>query len=281
MWSILVQQNCPGLQILREHACLEHNPAKIRSLSCFLFTAIKTELKKFLLRSNGLMCTAFLQGRFMLNKVHTFDFFNLRQNIVRHTLQTEKKQFICGLAVLRCSHLSVELYTVWLILCSTHGESVWSSAASNVNSFLGIFPKTCAQAHADKHWPSPSVCKCWHVCWLWFSAGACFSSQHEGRGAGGKALRQSYLALTLISLLPFVSHTSVQGLLLWLCGLSESSFVKITLTSACFLVCKLNMAGFGPHYFSCVAENVPTTIKTLFSWKCTPCLDSSCWALIS
>lgn len=109
-------------------------------------------------------------------------------------------------------YTSRTLYSVTHPLQRARRDGVWSTAASNVNSFLGIFPKTCAQAHADKHWSSPSVCKCWHVCWLWFSAGACFSSRQRGESVGG-ALRRSYLASTLISLLPFVSHTSVQGLL--------------------------------------------------------------------
>lgn len=96
-----------------------------------------------------------------------------------------------------------------------------------------------------------------------------------GWGGAGGALRQSYLALTLISLLPFVSHLG-SGTVIVTLRLIRIIFCQNHSDLSMFLVCKLNMAGFGHHYYSCVAENVPTTIKTLFSWKCTPCLDSSC-----
>lgn len=148
---------------------------------------------------------------------------NLHQNIMQWNGS------FCHLAVLWCSCISVELYRVWLILCSTRRESAWSSAASDVNPThphsllrLGIFPKTCAQAHADKHCPSPSDWKCWHVCWLWFSASACFSSR-PAQGQRKKRKREAtescliWLWCCLSPPLPFVSHISPW----WLHGLSE------------------------------------------------------------
>lgn len=153
--------------------------------------------------------------------------------------------YFSHLAVLCCS-----LYLSNFIECDSSSaarrESAWSSAASDVNFFflpppfrLGIFPKTCAQAHADKHCPSPSVCKCWHVCWLWFSACACFSSRHKGKKKGwgwGWALRLllSGCDAAYLPALFCLSHLSLLTARIYEVILFLFFIFKITLTEARF-----------------------------------------------
>lgn len=145
-------------------------------------------------------------------------------------------------------------------------EKIWSLAAGDVN-VIWHFSKKHTYTHTHTTHPHPpSLYKCRHVCWLWFSAVACFSSLH---------LRESIETdvLSHFSVLsPSLPLSRFQSLLLWQKSVHIQKYVTYQKNNSshievgmCFVwEHTTDTTLFGEHDMIIGVGNAFTGIKALF-----------------